>query len=201
MHEVAQLYKAHRNSFPTGGRNWVVCAVFEGELALPDQELIIKESLTSLGLTHSSVTYKATVTNQREFPGQGTVFVDGSRHRPVVYVEDKEVSNSSHWSSFTATSHPYGAWSSTYVAQMPSPSSGSVAYAQGTPISYSTGSAAYQTQTSVSSIGSFAYTKGISTSYGTGSSTNPSQSSAQAGPSQVGASPQASYKERYYYVK
>lgn len=200
MHEVAQLYRAYGNSFPTGGSNWVVCAVYEGELALPDQHSIIQESLTSLGLPHSSVAYKAE-TAGKEFPGRGTVFVDGSGHVPVVYVEDREVSNGSHWSSSTPTSNPYGAGSSTCISQTPAISGGYFTYAQATPISYSTGSSAYQLQASAPSSGTFAYTQGVSTSHGAGPSTNPSQSLAQAGPSQVAASSQASYKEPYYYVK
>lgn len=112
MREVAALYNAHSEYFPTGGNSWVVCAVFQGEVALPDQQRIFQDGLTSLGLSHSPITYVAGRRDRNNLnPGQGTVFIDGGGPVPVIYVEDTVVSERSNWStptypSQTSTSYP-----------------------------------------------------------------------------------------------
>lgn len=50
MNEVVQLYTRFQSYFPTNTQSWVVCAVFQNNLALPDQQQIMCESLECLGL-------------------------------------------------------------------------------------------------------------------------------------------------------
>ncbi|KAI9736072.1 MAG: hypothetical protein M1818_006248 [Claussenomyces sp. TS43310] len=95
IREVAALYKSNQQYFPSG-HNWVVCALFKGEVALPDQQKIMEDTLASLGLSSSLRTYEASKRNSKNwFPGQGTVFVDGGGPVPDVYIEDKRVSQRS----------------------------------------------------------------------------------------------------------
>lgn len=115
MDEVAALYNANKHYF-TGTNNWVVCAMHYGELALPDQQIIMTDCLTTLGLSSSVVTYEVLLTGRKRFPGQGTVYVDGSGGGdPVVYLEDKVISSSSNLSQYGAPSQKtQGATASSY---------------------------------------------------------------------------------------
>jgi hypothetical protein len=97
MQEVATLFTTYKNYFPSGGNTWVLCAVFQGEVALPDQQKIMQDGLSNLGLSLSSITY--VVGRMGSNPGKGTVFIDGSVQVPIVYVEDKNVSQGSTWPS------------------------------------------------------------------------------------------------------
>ncbi|TAQ86989.1 hypothetical protein B7494_g4696 [Chlorociboria aeruginascens] len=91
MDEVKALYTKHNKFFPAGTNSWVACAVYRGQLALPDQEKILQDGLDGLGFKQPFVTYVAGL-EESSFTGQGTVFIDGSKAMPVVYVEDNVVS-------------------------------------------------------------------------------------------------------------
>src|SRR5450432_4280899 len=108
MDQVTALYHANKQYFLMEGNNWILCAVCQDELALPAQQKIMQDGLARLGLSHSSITYVAGRSPDDWFPGRGTVFIDGSGKVPIVYVEDKEVSKGSDWSSYSnpSTSTP-----------------------------------------------------------------------------------------------
>lgn len=93
MDRVRALYNQHRNYFPATN-TFVVCAVYEGEVALPDQKRIIETNVQQMGLTFRPVHY---VTPRDPLnPGQGTVLVDAmnrSGEMPAVYVEDRLASD------------------------------------------------------------------------------------------------------------
>ncbi|KAG9228139.1 hypothetical protein BJ875DRAFT_342699, partial [Amylocarpus encephaloides] len=93
MDLLRSLYTLHQQCFPTGSNGWVVCAMFEGEVGLPDQQRIFGNTLTGLGLSCSLQTYKVSATRDRRYtwPGQGTVFIQGAGNNPIVYVEDVPV--------------------------------------------------------------------------------------------------------------
>lgn len=110
MQEVTTLYNKVKRYFPAGGSSCVVCATFQGEVALPDQQRIIQECLDGLGFANSHVTYKAGA-RRAAFSGQGTVFVDGRGQVPMVYVEDTNISAAAKWSSSS-----YRVSSSRYLA-------------------------------------------------------------------------------------
>ncbi len=93
MSQVASLYTQRQTYFPVAD-TFVVCAFYEGKVALPDQKRIIEGSISQMGLLQlSSLLYD--VPTNRANPGQGTTLIDAKEHvgqKPAVYVEDKLVS-------------------------------------------------------------------------------------------------------------
>ncbi|KAL3440239.1 hypothetical protein BJX65DRAFT_290837 [Aspergillus insuetus] len=71
----------------------LVCAWFQGELALRDQVEIMYEALEALGYKPNIQTYH--VPGDQSSPGQGTVHVDSETRKtngkPTIYVEDEPV--------------------------------------------------------------------------------------------------------------
>ncbi|KAB5515668.1 hypothetical protein GE09DRAFT_932128, partial [Coniochaeta sp. 2T2.1] len=91
MRRVTELYYQHENYFPSTS-TYVICAVYDGEVALPDQMGIMQEVFRDMGL--ESVTHTYDVPGDRTLPGQGTVTVVSSyldNETPGVYVEDNLV--------------------------------------------------------------------------------------------------------------
>lgn len=90
MGQVSALYQQQRAYFPTAA-TVVVCAWFQGEMALPDQVTIMKQSLEQMGLVPIIRIYH--VPNDRSRRGQGTVVVfrNASQGRTQVFVEDELV--------------------------------------------------------------------------------------------------------------
>jgi hypothetical protein len=135
MDEMAALYNANRTYFPRES-SWVLCAMYAGELALPDQQKIMQDGLARLGLSFSLATYVVSDMNQERFPGQGTVYIDISG----VYIEDQKVSKDytqlGQWeasSSSQATSSYYPPNSSgTLGSYAAGPSTTPSYYSQGT---------------------------------------------------------------------
>lgn len=93
MDLLRSLYTANKRYFPTGSNGWVFCAIFEGEVGLPDQQKIFQDSLVNLGLPYSFRTYTAAATRHRRgtTAGQGTVFIQSNGKNPLVYIEDVDV--------------------------------------------------------------------------------------------------------------
>ncbi len=93
MNRVANLYTQWQNYFP-GADTFVVCAVYAGDVALPDQKRIIEDNISRMGLSPSSPLFYDVPTN-RANPGQGTALIDSygrAGQKPAVYVEDRLVS-------------------------------------------------------------------------------------------------------------
>jgi hypothetical protein len=92
MDEVRTRYFQYNQYFPAA-EAFVVCAVHEGKIALPDQKRIIERNLQDIDLTCHSIQY--VIPNDRKTAGQGTVFVDSlteAGQLPLIYVEDRLVS-------------------------------------------------------------------------------------------------------------
>jgi len=89
--EVAILFHQHTNYFPSQSTTWVVSAVYEGIIALPDQKVIIEEKLQQMGLVYAQVIYVVKRAGEPRPPAHGTVFVDARGGSPVVYVDDRRV--------------------------------------------------------------------------------------------------------------
>jgi len=93
MSRVASLYTQQQTYFPVAD-TFVVCAVYAGDVALPDQKKIIEGNISQMGLSHLSSLFYDVPTN-RANPGQGTTLIDAKEHvgqKPAVYVKDKLVS-------------------------------------------------------------------------------------------------------------
>lgn len=76
--------------FPHNPDALVICAVFLGSVALPDQQKIIADKLCEKGFkVDTSKTYKVPYTAIN--PDRGSVFVDARGSKIQVYVEDKVV--------------------------------------------------------------------------------------------------------------
>jgi len=90
MDLLESLYTAKKRHFPTGSNSWVVCAMFEGEVGLPEQQKIFEDTLLNLDLPYTFRTYTATATRNRQgtTTGQGTVFIQSNGNSPLVYIED-----------------------------------------------------------------------------------------------------------------
>lgn len=90
MGRVAALYQQNRAHFPSAGTA-VVCAWFQGAVALPDQLEIMTSSLRRLGLNPVIRTYH--VPGNRSLPGQGTVIAikAANQTRAQIYVEDHPI--------------------------------------------------------------------------------------------------------------
>lgn len=135
MGNVVNYYNQCAAHFPASSSSWVVCAVFGGAIALPDQQRIMEDYLRNAGLNvDASQTYQ--VPYIAEHVDRGSVFVDARGDRVRVYVENREIwsiphvqashtnapvsavtgSTSYESSSSTNTS---GQYSATVVAQAP----------------------------------------------------------------------------------
>ncbi|KAF7718365.1 Uncharacterized protein PECH_001040 [Penicillium ucsense] len=90
MSRVAALYQQSRGYFPSAD-TVVVCAWFNGAVALPDQMEIMSSSLRQLGLSPIIRTYH--VPGNRNIPGQGTVIAIKGANQPTpqIYVEDRPI--------------------------------------------------------------------------------------------------------------
>lgn len=92
MGQVKDLYNHYRSYeyFPSSSTH-VVCALYQGAVALPDHLAIMQEAFRQMAL--DPVTHTYDVPGNRAIPGQGTViatsFLDG--RLPSVWVEDKLV--------------------------------------------------------------------------------------------------------------
>lgn len=91
MEMVASLHAKHKNYFPPKKSALVVSALYQGEVALPDQRAIMSQSSERMGVIPNSAFYSVLKSSDPRRPGQGTVFVDGRGEKPVVYVEDQEI--------------------------------------------------------------------------------------------------------------
>lgn len=85
MSQVQILYNNNRNYFPLATTR-VICAVYMGQVALPSQVQIMKNSLQAIGLTPILKQYS--VPGNPNVPGQGTVVVTSG---PVVYHDDVRI--------------------------------------------------------------------------------------------------------------
>lgn len=87
MARVAQLFHQYGNFFPQP-ESVVVCAWYDGAVALPDQLDIMTSSLRQIGLRSVIRTYHVPAGS---FQGQGTVVAirDGNQRRVQIYVEDR----------------------------------------------------------------------------------------------------------------
>ncbi|OIW30515.1 hypothetical protein CONLIGDRAFT_668507 [Coniochaeta ligniaria NRRL 30616] len=91
MQRVRELYEENEHYFPFAN-TVVVCAVYNGEVALPDQMGIMQEAFRDMGLESATHTYN--VPGDRTLPGQGTVIVVSSflhEETAGIYVEDNLV--------------------------------------------------------------------------------------------------------------
>ncbi|KAM0326113.1 hypothetical protein ACHAQA_006706 [Verticillium albo-atrum] len=91
MAEVQSLYRDHRQFFENAEVR-VTCAIYAGQVALPDQVAIMQEHLRRLGLEPSTDYYEVPV---KQCAGRGTVVVVAPaqpRGQVGVYVEDSLVS-------------------------------------------------------------------------------------------------------------
>ncbi|EED11693.1 hypothetical protein TSTA_108770 [Talaromyces stipitatus ATCC 10500] len=88
MNQVATLYQQNRGYFSSAD-SVVVCAWYNGAVALPEQTEIMSSSLRQLGLNPTIRTYH--VPGNRNLPGQGTVIAikSANQPRPQIYVEDR----------------------------------------------------------------------------------------------------------------
>lgn len=89
MNQVANLYQQHSSFFPSA-QGVVVCAMFNGSVALPSQRDIMSSSLQRMGIRTAIRTY--TVPTYQHFAGRGTVIAFGptsTNPYPLIYVEDR----------------------------------------------------------------------------------------------------------------
>ena len=93
MDEVGRLYQQNRQRFPQGTKTYVIFATFGGTPTSQEQTSIFRQRLQALNLPiDKDVSYErpqlSEVNNKRP---EGTVWVDGRRDFPVVYLEDKVI--------------------------------------------------------------------------------------------------------------
>lgn len=93
MDRVYEVYTHYREFFPVSNTH-VVCAWYQGDVALPDQLAIMQDRFRQMGL--EPAIHKYVVPGNRAIPGQGTVIVisSGPGELPGVYVEDELVNAS-----------------------------------------------------------------------------------------------------------
>jgi hypothetical protein len=92
MERVTTYYRQFQGLFPATSHSWVVCAVFEGAVAVPDQQRIMQAELWNIGLpVDTNHTYRIPFTGKHR--DSGAVFVDGSGHTIEVYVEERLVAS------------------------------------------------------------------------------------------------------------
>ena len=97
MSEVATLFHQYKSYFPPTKTTWVVSALYEGKIALPEQKAIIEKSLRQMGTRFANVTYVVSKPGQPRRPAHGTVFVEFRGGTPLVYVEDRLINQT--WGS------------------------------------------------------------------------------------------------------
>ena len=88
MAEVQRLVALHQTHgyFPQKD-NLIVCAVYQGAIALPIQVEIMKEVLTAIAPPPNIRTY--TVPGNDQNPARGTVVVvSNDNQKPIIYIED-----------------------------------------------------------------------------------------------------------------
>ncbi|KAJ5236045.1 hypothetical protein N7489_006136 [Penicillium chrysogenum] len=87
MNQVGILYRDKRQFF-SSAETIVICAVFQGQVALPSQLDIMQMSLIGLGLTTKIISYE--VPGDSSIVGKGTVIVIKKREyaKPKILVED-----------------------------------------------------------------------------------------------------------------
>ena len=90
MDRVGALYHAKQQYFRSTD-TVVVCAEFRGEVALPSQLNIMRQSLNGLGLTPKIISYE--VPGNPTIRGKGTVVITKKRDqiKPKIFVEDSQV--------------------------------------------------------------------------------------------------------------
>jgi hypothetical protein len=89
MNQVAALYQQNISFFPSA-QGLVVCAVYNGSVALPSQRDIMSSSLLRMGIRTTVRTY--TVPTYGNVAGRGTVIAFGpssTNPQPLIYVEDR----------------------------------------------------------------------------------------------------------------
>ena len=89
MNQVANLYQQNISFFPSA-QGVVVCAVYNGSVALPSQRDIMSSSLQRMGIRTTIRTYQ--VPTYQNFAGRGTVIAfrpSPSNPYPLIYVEDR----------------------------------------------------------------------------------------------------------------
>jgi hypothetical protein len=82
-------YKQH-NFFPDTN-TYVICAFFQGQIALPDQMEIMELALQELGPSPTILTYNVPVDRNRTGHGTVVILSDQEELQPVVYVEDQPI--------------------------------------------------------------------------------------------------------------
>jgi hypothetical protein len=86
MDRFVQCYLQYLQYFPRSPSSWVVCAVYRGGVALPDQQSIMETKLRDAGLNVDiSKTYP--VPTLLDHVNRGSVFVDARGSTIQVYVE------------------------------------------------------------------------------------------------------------------
>jgi hypothetical protein len=86
MDRFVQFYFQYLQCFPRSPSSWVVCAVYRGSDALPDQQSIMETKLRQAGLNVDiSKTYP--VPTLLDHINRGSVFVDARGNTIRVYVE------------------------------------------------------------------------------------------------------------------
>lgn len=85
MAQIRTLYNNHREFFPAATTR-VICAWYGGQVALPSQEALMRNSLQAMALTLITKYYPVPVDSG--IPGQGTVVVMSGQIGPVVYHDD-----------------------------------------------------------------------------------------------------------------
>lgn len=90
MTRVTDVYRQSQSLFSANSSSWVICAVFQGEIALESQQKIMEDRLSGVGLTvDKRQTYP--VPSPDDHLNRGSVFVDGRGNTVEVYVEDRLV--------------------------------------------------------------------------------------------------------------
>lgn len=91
MGQVANLFQQNISFFPSP-QGVVVCAMYNGAVALPTQRDIMSSSLQRMGLRPTVRTYN--VPAYQNFAGRGTVIAFGpspTNPQPLIYVEDRPI--------------------------------------------------------------------------------------------------------------
>ena len=87
MNEVAEIYRDHRQWFPA---EFTACGVFAqylSEIALPDQEVIVMNTLTSLGIYPENYSYNVPTNDNK--PSAGTIVAGWLRRKTCeLFIED-----------------------------------------------------------------------------------------------------------------
>ena len=82
MNEVTSLYTRYQSYFPPKRSAIVVSTLYMGEIALPNQRVIMNKSFEKIP---ANAFYSVLKPSDPRSPGQGTVFIDGGRKSDCVY--------------------------------------------------------------------------------------------------------------------